>query len=229
MNSLTSNGAACLDLIETKMYRYLYGQAQIWKNHAYFTQHGVARLGSISGYILGIKHAGNVEMAEKLAQDFMTRMAHLTMTEFNPATEDSLLSIDSTYALIDSELLFGPEDKEPVTVKVPRQKVVLHDDGCLHSFSFSVYYPVSSAKYWECFKKYSQQSQPHLKVMEELKIIETINDGSEFLTEFSYKNAYQYKQYYSYGYNGGLIYHGPGAGQTFAVTLSNDVLWSIHT
>lgn len=35
--------------------------------------------------------------------------------------------------------------------------------------------------------------------------------------------------YYAYRYNGGVIYHGPGAGQSFTVTLDHTRLWGIHT
>ena len=88
--------------------------------------------------------------------------------------------------------------------------------------------------YWDCFNKHAQAgvSNPHHRVVEELKITEKVhlNEGySQVLTEYAFKNAYRYSQYYTYGYNGGLIYHGPGAGETFSVTLETNALWSIHT
>jgi len=35
--------------------------------------------------------------------------------------------------------------------------------------------------------------------------------------------------YYRFAFNGGLLYHGPGGGETFSVTLGNVRFWSIHT
>ena len=35
--------------------------------------------------------------------------------------------------------------------------------------------------------------------------------------------------YYRFAFNGGLLYHGPGGGETFSVNLSNVRFWSIHT
>lgn len=35
--------------------------------------------------------------------------------------------------------------------------------------------------------------------------------------------------FYAYRYNGGVIYHGPNAGQNFTVTLDHTRLWGIHT
>lgn len=35
--------------------------------------------------------------------------------------------------------------------------------------------------------------------------------------------------YYGYIFHGGVIYHGPGAGQTFTVSLDSKRLWGIHT
>ena len=37
------------------------------------------------------------------------------------------------------------------------------------------------------------------------------------------------KFYYRFAFNGGLLYHGPGGGETFSVTLGNVRFWSIHT
>lgn len=42
------------------------------------------------------------------------------------------------------------------------------------------------------------------------------------------KGIYDTEYRYAVAFNGGLLYHGPGAGNTFAVTLG-DRLWSVHT
>ena len=225
---LNTYGEDCLEILNTKLNRYLHGLAEHWKGKAYFTQHGETRLGSIAGYILAMYHAGKTDTAEKLAESFFTKMAHLTHSSTSQYAEIP----DPSW--IELQVLFGPEDKDPVTIGVPKQKVILHDDGCLHSFSFSAYFPLRSEIYWDCFNKHAQAgvSNPHQKVVEELKITEKVhlNEGySQVLTEYAFKNAYRYSQYYTYGYNGGLIYHGPGSGETFSVTLETNALWSIHT
>ena len=35
--------------------------------------------------------------------------------------------------------------------------------------------------------------------------------------------------YYQFAFNGGLLYHGPGGGETFSVSIGNPRFWSIHT
>ena len=35
--------------------------------------------------------------------------------------------------------------------------------------------------------------------------------------------------YFKFDFNGGLLYHGPGGGETFSVTLGDVSFWSIHT
>ena len=52
---------------------------------------------------------------------------------------------------------------------------------------------------------------------------------SEEITEYRYCNALQSKIYYRPSYNGGLLYHGPAGGPTFAVTLTPVEGWSVHT
>ena len=222
-----NQAAACLDLLETKLRSYLPGLTGLWEDHAYFTQRGVLRLTAIAGYIVGVKHAGKTEVAEEMAEDFLTNMARLTRMgyEVNPA------KIDFATSLQESQLLFSAEDIEPITVKVPRQKIVLHDDRCMHSFSFDMYYPLNSKIYWECFNKHAKNGSinPHQQVVTELKITEQVYDPKQVLTKSVFKNAYQYQQYYTYGYNGGLIYHGSNSGETFTVSLQSKVWWGIHT
>jgi len=222
-------GATCLDLLETKMYRHLFSLAEHWKNYAYFTPQGGARLGSIAGYITALKHLGKQELAEQMAEDFITKMAWLTRVNYN----SNSIVINHQESMIETQLLFSAEDTSPVNIRVPRQKVILHDDGCLHSFNFVVYFPLDYKLYWECFKKHAEEKQnPHQSVVEELKIETGIrnHEGYEqLINEHAYKNGYKYTQYYTYGYNGGLIYHGPDAGETFSVCVQKNVLWSIHT
>lgn len=56
------------------------------------------------------------------------------------------------------------------------------------------------------------------------------NNSSAELTEYRYADRNQVKVYYTQCMTGGFIYHGPGAGETFTVSLGNkDQFWGIHT
>lgn len=45
---------------------------------------------------------------------------------------------------------------------------------------------------------------------------------------WSKREGYSIPVRYRFSFNGGLLYHGPGGGETFAVTLT-PCLWSVHT
>jgi hypothetical protein len=85
--------------------------------------------------------------------------------------------------------------------RVPKYLVELHDDGTLHGFSLL----------WLIAVAPEQQSGV---------------DPTKFRSEYDRYFAPKYR--YVYSFNGGLLYHGPGAGETFCVNLG-DSLWGIHT
>ena len=84
------------------------------------------------------------------------------------------------------------------TLNTPASVCQLFDDGSLHGFSLG----------WYRFNRilpYGEKPAERCVTLGHYPVFE-----------------------YTYSYNGGLIYHGPKAGQTFTVT-SNPCLWGIHT
>jgi hypothetical protein len=84
------------------------------------------------------------------------------------------------------------------TLKTPASVCQLFDDGSLHGFSLG----------WYRFNRilpYGEKPAERCITLGHYPVFE-----------------------YTYSYNGGLIYHGPKAGQTFTVTI-NPCLWGIHT
>jgi hypothetical protein len=93
-----------------------------------------------------------------------------------------------------------PEDILPV----PAYRVSLADDGTRHGFSilFLVVAKLGTPE-GDCF-------------------------GGAEVYRYS-KDAGHHTIRYRFAYNGGLLYHGPGGGETFAVVLGGPCLWSVHT
>lgn len=210
--------------LENSMYRHLHRWCEQWKRTTLFTESGFQRLSSIAGYILALKHAEKEELAAAMLNDLYLQMEYL--------------------AGHDTELQITTGDNKYETVKLPSRKTVLHDDGCLHSFSFMSYFLVSPDRYDERLKFHQAEHDKnraisqvdgtaHQAVVKELNILERLNDRDPYsneLTETRYCGNRLRQFYYCRGYNGGLIYHGPGAGANFSVLISNKpTLWSIHT
>lgn len=99
-------------------------------------------------------------------------------------------------------------------IPVPKTKCVLADDGTKHGFSFRMFRAVK---------------------VDEVEVDDP--KGLSNYTNFSiYKRTVErwvngdcFTWRYEYWFNGGLIYHGPGAGETFSVTLNPVRGWSVHT
>lgn len=214
-----------LELVQNAMYRHIVHWHEHWKRSLVFSETGLLRMASIAGYIQGLVHAGQEEFAKQLVEDLCHQLEWLG------------------HESQEMELEFTCSDGTKEKVKVPPRKVVLSDDGTLHSFSFAVYSPVNLDVYEarlefhrQCLaqsKETPQFDTPHACVAREFKIMDRINHRDPYstaLTEQRYTGTQFRKVYYAYTYNGGLIYHGPGAGETFSVLISDKpTLWSIHT
>ena len=90
---------------------------------------------------------------------------------------------------------------QPRSTKVPSYIVEAGDDATFNGFSLLWY-----------------------------RLLDTEEKVSEYLATGRSPKSFFYHPEVSYGFsfNGGLIYHGPGAGATHAVTLTSH-LWSVHT
>lgn len=200
-----------VDIDYSYMHR-LWERFPEWSN-CIFSDAGKARLANIAGWLLGLAHGGKRDEAEKLADDFVTSLSWLAMAERQV-----------TY-----ETPYGQ------SVKVPDRKVVLHDDGTLHGFSFATYSAINPEIVDERRAKVREE-HPDWHAMEvTAEVIKQLNVtdkyGPDQLTESRwFPNCGYFNVYYYYTYNGGLLYHGPGGGEVFAVTFGdNPRAWSTHT
>lgn len=201
-----------------------------YKSRVYFLDGGKARLGVILGYIVGLVHAGQQDFAEKLAKDI----------------DDNLKALSHKHN--DFEIVVEEEtDGEKVTrtVTVPNQKCVVGDDGTWGGFGLMWYRVLRPDVYEERLAEHQAAitaeradgktvyDTAHQRVVKALQIRERLDHHSAYseeLTEFRYIGGEHKKIYYVPSHNGGLIYHGPGGGETFSVNISsNPTLWGIHT
>ena len=218
--------APALSNIEEAMYGWVGNWAENWKYRLYATDAGSARLSAIVGYLTGLKHGGQPDLAEQMAQDFTRNLDRLTQ--------------------IGQKCDISTGEDEDEIACVPSCKVILHDDGCFHSFRFVLFRPISPLTYQACYDKHDEELQAegeenpsvkiiHDRVVRELNIREQVNPADKYspeLTEYCYVGAWRYRVFYVESYHGGLIYHGPGAGQTFTVSLASHEsrnFWGIHT
>lgn len=244
-----------LEEFERCGYSYMNRLFDRWKRRVYFHDSAKARLGCILGYIIGLKHAGKEEFAEKLAEDIDSRLNQLSFPHN------------------DFEIVIEGKDEDGndtrTVTKVPNRKCVVGDDGTWHGFTLMWYSVLNPAVYEEHLKEARKQvaeasnqaselrdkldrtkdsdvrtailhkireveiyETPHQLVVKKLRILERIDPNyqySEELTEYKYVDSVRKEFYYVPSFNGGLIYHGPGAGETFTVNFGSETLWGIHT
>jgi hypothetical protein len=207
------------------MYANVGHWSETWKNRIYFNETGLARLGSIAGYLAGLSHAGKDDFARELANDFTQHMEYLSQLH-------NVVEFDAR-------------------VKLPGRKVILSDDRCLHSFGFWALQLISKEEFDSAYDKNLEtikndsslvelyDGQEHLlarnarqKTIEDLHIVEKVVSHvyPKELTERYYVDGQTRFAYYGRGWNGALIYHGPGSGETFSVVVgSSRTLWSLHS
>ena len=190
-------------------YVYSYPGSFIQKleteNHIYCGGPGAARVHSILGYITAMRHAGNLEFANKLAVDFVSALNRVSV---NPEYYDI-------------------KNKYGRDVKIPNTKVMLSDDNTFNSFSFAVLKFLKPAGMKELLEiRTFEQIKYDYRIVTE---IPSYSLGTIDPTEIDYTNDSETNLYYSFRYNGGIIYHGPGKGETFTVNLDDTTLWGIHT
>jgi hypothetical protein len=193
-----------------------------WKQ-IHFSEGGQARMASIIGWLTGLAHAGKIELANELADDLARNLDRLN----NYGGNDDVTPKDS-----------GKK------VELPRFKVVLHDDGTFNGFSICWYRLITrdqvhdkakelDPKAWEAeateyptlWELALEKSYKHFRIDKSLE-----DYRSYFPTWDDYRRHLQYVWgYYGFSHNGGLLYHGPGKGQVYAVTIGTVRAWSVHT
>lgn len=211
-------------------YGHMNRLIERWKGRVYFLDSGKARLGAVLGYIVGMVHAGQKEFAAELAANFDRNMGQLSFKhndyEFKVTEEQDGEQIERT-------------------VKVPNRKCLLGDDGTWHGFGLMWYRVLRPEVYEEKLAQFQAEigleradgavvyDTAHNRVVKALDIRERLDFSSAYseeLTEHRFVGNTFHKFYYVPSHNGGLIYHGPGHGETFSVNISSGrTLWGIHT
>ena len=185
----------------------------------------LARFGQIAGWLAGLDHAGGRDIANTFADDF-DRVLKYTLA----GCEE-----------VDTPVL-APADGEVLgTMRAFSRKCVLGDDGTFGGFSVMWYQRVTA---YDRITK-AREIDPVAWASEE----DSISSGWDNALATADKHfridpkldhrywpvsrtgRYMSNVLVHYGYtgNGGLLYHGPGSGEVFAVTLGNVRSWSLHT
>lgn len=211
--SVTTEVSKPLDSVLDSMYGRL--RLKLEAKNVLMTAAAQTRMASILGWITGFYHAGKVEFATEAARQ---------LTEFFEGLNTDTTTVDDKYI-------------------VPARKYLLFDDGTFHSFSFLTLYPVSPKLFREKLenlqKAYLKTAGSDSRFLPSFDLqaksslkIRTMCEFEDDITEhkFDEESGAVTKIYYYMGFNGGIIYHGPGAGQTFTVRIGdNSRWWGMHT
>ena len=161
-----------------------------------FTPESEARVMMIAGWITGLLHAGQVELAEKIAEDINSNLEYLNGYG---GTEQAAF-----------------EDGSAV-LNVPRYMVSIGDDGSFGGFTVNWY---------RAFREGGPEDVDRSGMLRNRwdSLVDNCRWGQQ--TEGPREVV---KFLYRFSMNGGLLYHGPGGGETFSVNVGTPRFWSIHT
>lgn len=192
----------------------LVGSDYMHSTGLYFTTAGRRRLASIQGWLLGLAQAGRIDQAFVRARELVGRFAYLN--NYGPNNYWGWDESAGTWTLLGDE---EPDENDHGFTSVhavPRYRVLLSDDLTLHGFSvlWGVFVPEEDGE------RPLQGEGGH--VFSHAVIGKTTRDAPFYARRKSFV--------LSFAFNGGLLYHGPGGGETFAVNIGDaDRFWSIHT
>lgn len=162
-----------------------------------FSPEGEARVAQIAGWLAGLCHAGQREVAEKIAADITSQFEYL----------------NGYGGKVESEF----QDGSPI-LNVPRYMVQLSDDGTFGGFTVA---------WFRAVREGSEQDGDRTRFLRNRwdSLVDHPRWGQQ--TEGVPREVVRYL--YRFDFNGGLLYHGPGGGETFSVSLGSPRFWSIHT
>jgi hypothetical protein len=195
--------------ISEHILRDRYGSA------LYLTPEGLARLGQVAGWIAGIRHA-NPDFAAKAAEHF-DRAVRSVLAGSEPVE-------------------FPCRDG---SVRAPRRQVILTDDGTFGGFGILWYGAVRNDQRLDLATTLVNDATPWERALDEADRSMGLNKRLEQVrwytptwvneTTPAWMRQTSEVIHYRFESNGGLIYRGPGAGQTFTVSLDDSWLWGVHT
>lgn len=234
-----------LEKLLRRSFSYMSRLKDVRKRSLYFSECGLARLAHIEGWLTGLHDAGKIEEAEKLAEDLdqnLNRLTHGEEVEFEvngdnisvPARK-CILHDDGTkhgfsllwMQVINPQVYEEHHAEQVELISKNRKEVEALQDKLDNTRNLDNRLELLNQKH-----KLEIWGSAHDQVVKRLAIRERIDPNyqySEELTEYRYCNSLQSKVYYRPSYNGGLLYHGPSGGPTFAVTLTPVEGWSVHT
>lgn len=226
-----------LDYFVRRSYSYPGGGTDAWPGLV-LQDSGMTRLANISGWLAGLSLAGpdTKKLAGKLALDLHKQFQNLASYGGKQEIE---------------------RDSGSGTISVARYRVVLGDDGTLHGFTVNWYQCVSNKR------RLAQAESVRLSRISPVEDLANTVDQryedsiwNDCLTEGDKQLgvrehlrhwAHYYPIYdgvksdnmcsdvvhYGHSFNGAMIYRGPGAGETFSVSLDpkagTERFWSVHT
>jgi len=203
-----------------------------WRNVS-FTRSGSMRLCAVAGWLTGLAHAGEIEQAKELAHDLL-----------------GVLEQQNNYYEVEYvHTAFGVEQR----YEVPSQKVVISDDGTFNGFALAWYRPIHpnqwekhydkcrarisrenpDLEYWQSHEMAEGETRTHFKVRAKEEAMNSLDERKYFWPDDEQKKSLfgpeSVTVRYGFSHIGGLLYHGPGRGRVFAVTIGDHRAWSIHT
>lgn len=193
-----------------------------WSNIK-FEDTAVARLSHCAGFFRGLLAADKADFAEKMAKDLDRQLTYLN--EYGGTEE-----------------LGG---SAPADCIVPAWRVVLYDDGTFGGFGVLWHKRIPASKHFEIVKAEYDKLQESGHQDEHMMMYDAIRNAHErfkvrkdlevrrgFRPKWDTENTAWAEEFAHYGFNfnGGLLYHGPGGDEVFAVVIGDQAtLWSVHT
>lgn len=231
-----TNDTTALDFFNKLAYGYVSDSA-VKHRYGYalhITPNALGRFGQVAGWLTGLTHAGKADLAGKLAEDF----------------DRALKGALRNCIIADMPVVTDHRDEVEGTVRVPHTKVVLSDDGTFGGFGLSWHRAIGNRDFikraaeidpeaysgdlpdneyqwrWAAAREKAAEAFGIRKELEEFRYYTPtwVNEDTPSSIRTSSTLVH-----YGFLYNGGLLYHGPGGGEVFAVTLGDVRGWSVHT
>ena len=235
-----TNDTTALDFFTSLAYGHIsdYTIRARYGHALYLHGNALGRFGQIAGWIVGLAHAGTAEFAAKAA------------TDFDEALKGALAGYHEPVDMEVRRAGLSGDNVEGV-VRAPGFSLVLMDDATFGGFGLAYYRAVSNYErlsvarsldeqaYSSCDLPSEESHQRWMLALEKAGAQLRLRKDLEVMRHYtpswandetpSYMRNAGVPVHYGYYRNGGLLYHGPGGGEVFAVTLGAGGLWRTHS